>query len=110
LGVRKALKEWCYINEDGELDGEYSKLFEQAIRMEGTKRSQGKHASGVVMAPIPLAEVCPMVYDKSEDAVVAGFEMNDLEAIGLIKFDVLGVAVLDKMMGVANLLENGVVV
>jgi DNA polymerase-3 subunit alpha len=107
---KKALKEWCYINEDGELDGEYSKLFEQAIRMEGTKRSQGKHASGVVMAPIPLAEVCPMVYDKSEDTVVAGFEMNDLEAIGLIKFDVLGVAVLDKMMGVANLLENGVVV
>jgi DNA polymerase-3 subunit alpha len=107
---KKALQEWCYINDDGELDGEYSKLFEQAIRMEGTKRSQGKHASGIVMAPTPLSEVCPMVYDKSEDAVVAGFEMNDLEAIGLIKFDVLGVAVLDKMMGVANLLENGVVV
>jgi DNA polymerase III alpha subunit len=36
--------------------------------------------------------------------------MNDLEAIGLVKFDILGVAVLDKIMGVANILEYGEVV
>jgi DNA polymerase-3 subunit alpha len=101
------LRKWCYINEKGELDGEYAIRFEQAIRMEGTKRNQGKHPSGIVMAPCPLAEVCPMVYDKSENQVIAGLEMNDLEAIGLVKFDILGVAVLDKIMGVVNILEHG---
>jgi DNA polymerase III subunit alpha len=105
----KELRKWCYYNDAGELEGEYAIRFAQAIRLEGTKKSQGKHASGIVMAPTPLAEVCPMVYDKSEDGVVAGFEMNDLEAIGLIKFDVLGVAVLDKIMGVAHLLEYGTI-
>jgi DNA polymerase-3 subunit alpha len=102
-----ALKEWCYINDDGELEGEYAPRFAQAIRLEGTKKTSGKHPSGIVMSPVPLAEICPMVYDKSEDSVVAGFEMFDLEAIGLVKFDILGVAVLDKLMGVKKLLETG---
>jgi DNA polymerase III subunit alpha len=101
------LREWCFINDNGQLDGEYAPRFAQAIRMEGVKRSQGKHASGIVMSPVPLAEICPMVYDKSANDVVAGFEMNDLEAIGLVKFDILGVAVLDKIMGVQSLLEYG---
>ena len=104
---REYLQEWCFINDNGELDGEYAPRFAQAIRMEGVKRSQGKHASGIVMSPVPLAEICPMVYDKSANDVVAGFEMNDLEAIGLVKFDILGVAVLDKIMGVQSLLEHG---
>jgi DNA polymerase-3 subunit alpha len=103
------LKNWCSLNKEGELEGEYAVRFAQAIRLEGTKKSQGKHPSGVVMSPVPLAEICPMIYDKSANTVVAGFEMNDLEAIGLIKFDILGVAVLDKIMGVQNLLEHGAV-
>jgi DNA polymerase-3 subunit alpha len=104
----EGLRKWCYINKDGELEGEHKFLFEQAIRMEGTKTNKSKHASGVVMAPIPLAEVCPMVYDNKENTVVAGFEMNDLEAIGLIKFDILGVTTLDRISGVINLLDKGV--
>lgn len=102
------LKQWCFINkDDGTLDGPYSKLFEQAIRLEGTKKSQGKHPSGIIIASDVLSKICPMVYDKHGDSVIAGWEMGDLEAIGLPKFDILGIAVLDKLMGVQKLLLDG---
>ena len=60
----EVLKEWCHINDDEQIEGKYSKLFEQAIRLEGTYKSQGKHAAGVVISSENLSEVCPMVRDK----------------------------------------------
>lgn len=102
------LKEWCYINEDGELSGPLAKRFEQAIRLEGTKSNQSKHAAGIVISIKDLSEVCPMIYDTKNDQLVAGMEMQDLEALGVIKFDILGVAMLDKVMNISELLRNGV--
>jgi DNA polymerase-3 subunit alpha len=103
----RELKQWAFIAEDGSIQGEFGPIFEQAIRLEGTKRSQGKHAAGVVISPTPLAETCPMVYDKNTQEMIAGMEMNDLEAMGMVKFDCLGIAMLDKMHGIVNLLYNG---
>ena len=100
------LRDYCRINDSGELEGEYSKLFEQAMRIEGTFKSQGKHAAGVVISSHNLSEVCPMVRDKKGAEKIAGMEMNDLEAMGHVKFDILGVSLLDKIMGVRDELEG----
>jgi DNA polymerase III alpha subunit len=48
-----------------------------------------------------------MVYDNRNDQLIAGMEMNDLESLGLIKFDILGIAYLDKIMSVSEYLKNG---
>lgn len=101
------LKEWCYITEDGLLAGPLSKRFEQAIRLEGTKSNQSKHAAGVIIGTEDLSSLCPMVYDNKNDQLIAGMEMNDLESLGLIKFDLLGIAFLDKVMCVSEYLQNG---
>lgn len=102
------LKEWCFIDKDpNNLDGPLAKRFEQAIRLEGTKSNQSKHAAGVVISQKPLKEICPMVYDSKNDQLIAGMEMQDLESIGIIKFDVLGIAMLDKIMTIQDLLYNG---
>lgn len=101
------LKEWCYISEDGSLAGPLAKRFEQAIRLEGTKSNQSKHAAGVIIGTEDLSSLCPMVYDNKNDQLIAGMEMNDLESLGLIKFDVLGLAYLDKVMCVSEYLKNG---
>jgi DNA polymerase III subunit alpha len=101
------LKDYCFIDKDGNIDGAYAKYFKQAIRMEGTKRSQGKHAAGVIISSENLSELCPMVYDKNSDGAVAGLEMNDLEALGLVKFDFLGVSLLDKIMNTVQILKYG---
>lgn len=101
------LKEWCYINEDNELAGPLAKRFEQAIRLEGTKSNQSKHAAGVVISSEDLSSVCPMIYDSKNQQSIAGMEMQDLESLGIIKFDILGVAMLDKIMNISDILKNG---
>jgi len=101
------LKEWCYIDDDGSLAGPLAKRFEQAIRLEGTKANQSKHAAGVVISSENLSSVCPMIYDSKNKQTIAGMEMQDLEALGIIKFDILGVAVLDKLMTISDILKNG---
>ena len=99
------LRDYCRLNDDGTLEGDYSKLFEQAMRIEGTFKSQGKHAAGVVISSNSLDKVCPMVRDKKGSEKIAGMEMNDLEAMGHVKFDILGVSLLDKIMGIRSVLE-----
>ena len=100
------LKQWCYIDDNGDLQGSMSKRFEQAVRLEGTKRSQSKHAAGIVVSQQPLNEVAPLVFDKKSKEPVAGMEMGDLEAMGHVKFDILGIALLDKIHGVKRLVES----
>ena len=102
------LKEWCFIDEKNELQGPLAKRFEQAIRLEGTKSNQSKHAAGIAISSHPLKESCPMVYDSKNEQLIAGMEMQDLEALGVIKFDVLGIAYLDKIMNISHLLKVGV--
>jgi DNA polymerase-3 subunit alpha len=102
------LKEWCFIDENDQLQGPLAKRFEQAIRLEGTKVNQSKHAAGVVIADSDLSYICPTVYDTKTQTKIAGMEMEDLESIGVVKFDILGVAMLDKIMFISDYLKQGV--
>tara|TARA_Y100000814_G_scaffold159691_1_gene116668 strand:- start:5895 stop:7805 length:1911 start_codon:yes stop_codon:yes gene_type:complete len=102
----ESLRGYCRLNDDGELEGDYAKVFQQAMRIEGTFKSQGKHAAGVVISSHNLDQVCPMVRDKKGSEKIAGLEMNDLEAMGHVKFDILGISLMDKIMGVRNQLEK----
>jgi DNA polymerase-3 subunit alpha len=100
------LIDYCQINDRGELDGEYAEYFRQAIEIEGTFKTQGKHPAGVVISLEPLHLVCPMVDTKSSDDKIAGLEMADLEALGHVKFDVLAINLLDKLMYVKELINE----
>ena len=102
------LKEWCSVSKDGnKLKGPLAKRFEQAIRLEGTKSNQSKHAAGVVISSHNLDTMCPMIYDTKNKTTIAGMEMQDLESLGIIKFDILGVAMLDKVMSISDTLSHG---
>jgi DNA polymerase-3 subunit alpha len=100
------LKEWCFIGENGQLEGPLAKRFEQAIRLEGTKVNQSKHAAGVAIASQALSTLCPIVFDSKSKTKIAGMEMEDLESIGVVKFDILGVAMLDKIMFISDFLKT----
>lgn len=104
------LREWCYLDELGQLQGPLAKRFEQAIRLEGTKSNQSKHAAGIAISANPLDQTCPMVYDNKNNQLIAGMEMQDLESIGIIKFDILGIAYLDKIMTIQDILQEGVTI
>ena len=98
------LRDYCFVNDAGYLEGDYSEYFQQAIDIEGTFKTQGKHAAGVVISADELYKVCPMVNPKSGTEKIAGLEMADLEALGHVKFDVLGINLLDKLMMIKELI------
>ena len=101
-----SLKEWVWL-ENGQLQGRFSKIFEQAIRLEGTKRSRGRHAAALIISPKPIAEFCPMVYDKESKSMMADMEYVLLELIGALKVDILGLSCLDKIRACLDLI-NGI--
>ena len=97
------LRDFCYLNDEGKLEGNYAEYFEQAIKIEGTFKTQGKHAAGVVISAKKLNMVCPMVKQRGSTEKIAGLEMSDLESLGHVKFDVLGINLLDKIMMIQDL-------
>ena len=104
---RGNLKQWCYIDkESGELMGPLAKQFEQAIKLEGTKAAQSKHAAGVVISPEPLNEICPLIYDTKTKSQICSLSLGDAESIGLIKFDCLGIITLDKIEDMIETAKN----
>lgn len=102
----ESISEYCRIEDDGTLTGEYSSYFEQAMRLEGTFKSQSEHASGFIISADVLDEVCPMIRSKDGNKKIAGMDMNDLVAMGQVKFDLLSVAMLNKFMYVNELLSG----
>lgn len=97
-------REFCEI-KDGELVGPLSMRFAQAIRLEGTKTNASRHASGIIVGPSALSNYCPINHVDGEN--VTAFEGPDAESIGLLKLDILGLSLLDKLTGVACILEHG---
>jgi DNA polymerase-3 subunit alpha len=69
-------------------------LLELARKLEGMTRNIGMHAGGVVIAPGKLTDFCPLYQQPGSDSAVSQYDKNDVEAIGLVKFDFLGLATL----------------
>jgi len=103
---KNALIDYCWIDDDDNLQGEYAKVFEQAMRMEGIFKTQGKHAAGVVIASDDLTKICPMVKSSRSSEQIAGMEMQDLESLGCVKFDILGVSCLEKIYNTIKEVNN----
>ncbi len=94
LGLSEAREREPAINEmmadanDGE---SVSELWELAEPLEGMTRGVGMHAGGVLIAPGRITDFCPIYLADGDDAVtVSQFDKDDVEAIGLVKFDFLG--------------------
>ena len=65
-----------------------------ATRLEGLSRHASVHAAGVVIGDVPLMEVVPLMRDQSGTGIVTQFDMNSVEALGLLKMDFLGLRTL----------------
>ena len=74
-------------------DQRVKKLIETAKRLEGVARNPSVHAAGVVISPQPLKSLIP-IYKTNKDEIVTQYDMNSLEALGLLKMDFLGLTTL----------------
>lgn len=106
LHKKDKLKDLAYVNEKGEIVGPHAELFKQAIRLEGTKIAASRHAAGIIISDTPLNNKCPMVLDKEGENLLAGFEGPVCEAVGLLKVDILGIRLLDKLMDISSFLKG----
>ncbi|OJU90117.1 MAG: DNA polymerase III subunit alpha [Burkholderiales bacterium 66-5] len=69
-------------------------VVEMAQKLEGLTRNIGMHAGGVLIAPGKLTDFCPLYQQPGSTSAVSQFDKDDVEAIGLVKFDFLGLATL----------------
>ncbi len=75
-------------------EDEVRDLVTLASALEDLVRNAGKHAGGVVIAPGPLTEYSPLYAEPGGGGVVTQFDKDDVEAVGLVKFDFLGLRTL----------------
>jgi len=80
-------------------------LFEIALKLEGLPRHPSIHAAGVVISGVPVVEVAP-VMKIDEDEVVVQYDMKACEAVGLIKFDFLGLKTLTIIINTLKLIKE----
>src|SRR5204862_540555 len=76
---------------------EVRELLALAEELEGLPRNVGMHAGGVLIAPGRLPDFCPLYVQAGAEAPVSQFDKDDVEAIGLVKFDFLGLTTLTKL-------------
>ena len=69
-------------------------IVDLGLALEGLSRNAGKHAGGIVIAPQPLTEFMPLYCEEGSDTAVSQFDMSDVESVGLVKFDFLGLRTL----------------
>ncbi len=69
-------------------------LMELGMRLEDLTRNVGMHAGGVVIAPGKLTDFCPLYCAEGSESTVSQYDKDDVEAVGLVKFDFLGLRTL----------------
>jgi len=85
-------------------DPEVSKLMDLARKLEGNNRNVGTHAAGVVIADKPLTEYIPLA--KNGDQITTQWTMGDIEKVGLLKMDFLGLRNLTVLAKTLKLIDK----
>jgi DNA polymerase-3 subunit alpha len=89
--VRKEVPE---LEQREAAEEEVAELLRLAYKVEGLVRNVGMHAGGVLIAPGKITDFCPLYQQPGSDSAVSQYDKDDVEAIGLVKFDFLGLATL----------------
>ena len=90
MTLQQAVDQEEKLKERYQLEEEVKMLIDMGLKLEGVVRNVGKHAGGVVISPSKLTDFCPVYCEQGSKALVSQFDKDDVEAIGLVKFDFLG--------------------
>jgi DNA polymerase-3 subunit alpha len=98
MTLDKALEDSVELKSRYDSEESVSTLIDLSQDLEGIIRNVGTHAGGVVIAPSKISDFCPIYKGSDEsDVVVSQFDKDDVEAVGLVKFDFLGLSNLTVM-------------
>ena len=94
ITLEQALKDEPQLKKRYDEEEDTRAIVDLAMSLEGLKRNAGKHAGGVVIAPSKLTDFTPLYCEAGGGSIVTQFDKNDVETIGLVKFDFLGLRTL----------------
>ena len=92
--IADARKEEPLLAEREQNEEEVKQLLALAEQVEGISRNVGMHAGGVLIAPGKLTDFCPLYTQGGDAGVISQYDKDDVEAVGLVKFDFLGLTTL----------------
>jgi DNA polymerase-3 subunit alpha len=94
ITLKEALKQEQLLADRYDKEDELKEMLDIARGLEGLARNVGKHAGGVVIAPSTLTDFTGLYCEQGSNQMVTQFDKDDLEAVGLVKFDFLGLRTL----------------
>lgn len=92
--------------ENDRLVGDYAQMFDKAIKLESLIVDFGQHASGIIVYSGEITEVSPVMDNKKEDGRLCVYDMESAPKVGLVKLDLLGLATLDRIMLIVDLINK----
>jgi DNA polymerase-3 subunit alpha len=105
ITLKEAIEQEPKLQQMIDSNPEVKKLFDISFKLEGLTRHASKHAAGVVISPTPLAETLPLYIPAKTTDLVAQYAMTELESIGYLKMDFLGLknlTVIDRALKAIN--------
>lgn len=106
MTLEQALKQEPQLKRRYEEEEDVKNLIDMALRLEGTVRNVGKHAGGVVIAPSSLTDFTPIYCEEGSKQIVTQYDKDDVEKIGLVKFDFLGLRNLTIIQAAVNTINE----
>jgi DNA polymerase-3 subunit alpha len=94
MTLKKALDDSSELQCRYQDEEDVKELIDLALKLEGITRNAGKHAGGVVIAPSQLTDFTAIYCEQNSNQIVSQFDKDDVEAVGLVKFDFLGLRTL----------------
>lgn len=94
ITLSSALEKEPQLQERREKEEEVAELLELALRLEGLVRNVGMHAGGVLISPGKISDFSPIYCQADGASLVSQYDKDDVEAVGLVKFDFLGLRTL----------------
>jgi DNA polymerase-3 subunit alpha len=94
MTLEQAMKDEPVLRKRYKDEEEVKTLIDLAKKLEGLSRNAGKHAGGLIIAPKPLTDYMPLYCEQGSTVTSSQFDMGDVESVGLVKFDFLGLRTL----------------
>jgi error-prone DNA polymerase len=93
----KQIGQWGNLAESEHVDGIPEPVIDLACEIKNLPRHMGIHSGGMVICDRPIADVCPVEWARMENRSVLQWDKDDCAAIGLVKFDLLGLGMLSAL-------------
>jgi DNA polymerase-3 subunit alpha len=106
VSIAEAIEEEPMLKERLQNEEEVKQLLDLAQQVEGITRNIGMHAGGVLIAPGKLTDFCPLYTQGGDAGVVSQYDKDDVEAVGLVKFDFLGLTTLTILDRAVNYIKR----